>query len=359
MILDREYKAEVYQAQPRRSDLDRVRWQTRGRQAQWQGMLLALLVTAMIAVVNLGVPGGTYAGLADRLAARTMAGVAALSGLPPLIGSAPTDALPGQFVTEQFTDVLGQKMTYYLYLPPGYSRTQHYPLVLVLHGSGEYARPTYSATRNRDLLLGQTYVDDWTAVAIQARWPSIIVVPQVEGASTRWVESRGKQGDYSLHPEPTMALQTAIDIAATIAHDVAGVDTNRLYIAGISMGAFGVWDAIERWPTMFAAAAPISGGGDPAHASQLTSLPVWDFHGDADINVPVSASLNMHTAILAAGGNECLTEPPHLDHGLWVTMRIYASPVFDAWLFAQSRAPAPGSPPPSCKGLVVRGYVAQ
>ena len=38
------------------------------------------------------------------------------------------------------------------------------------------------------------------------------------------------------------------------------------------MGGYGTWEAIERWPDYFAAAAPIAGAGDPSKASVLTHL---------------------------------------------------------------------------------------
>lgn len=52
-----------------------------------------------------------------------------------------------------------------------------------------------------------------------------------------------------------------------------GIDSHRLYITGVSQGGYGTWDMIERWPHYFAAAAPISGAGDPSKVGLLRELP--------------------------------------------------------------------------------------
>jgi predicted peptidase len=104
------------------------------------------------------------------------------------------------------------------------------------------------------------------------------------------------------------------------------------------MGAYGVWDAIERWPTYFAAAAPASGAGDPALAGELVDLPIWAFHGGADRVVPVSGSRDMIQAITAADGQPRYTEYAGSDHPIWHA--VYgisddpANPLYP-WLFAQ------------------------
>ena len=107
-------------------------------------------------------------------------------------------------------------------------------------------------------------------------------------------------------------------------------------------------EAIERWPTYFAAAAPVSGAGDPTRAALLTNLPIWVFHGSKDSRVPVSGSRDMVNAIRAKGGKPRYTEFAGAGHGIWG--RVYG---FDAtgrvdgfypWLFSQSKAQVQGIP---------------
>jgi len=44
------------------------------------------------------------------------------------------------------------------------------------------------------------------------------------------------------------------------------IDTNRIYVTGLSLGGFGAWDQITQNPSLYAAAVPLSGGGDPSLA---------------------------------------------------------------------------------------------
>lgn len=279
------------------------------------------------------------------------------SGPTPRIGSRPSAAVSGQFTTERFVDTDGTKMTNYLYIPKNYDPSQSYPLVLLLHGNGECASANMTAEQNRTHLLGQRYVQSFAASSVQQNWPSFIVVPQIASASARWVNVPGKTGSYHLSAQPSVSLRTAIDIVATVEQAYTGVDTSRLYIGGISMGAYGVWDAIERWPSMFAAAAPISGAGDPHEADLLSQLPIWDFHGRSDTLVPVSGSREMYSAIGAAGGDSCYTELPGYGHDLWNTVKVYSYVDFQSWLFAQTRGFVGATP--SCAGLLIHGVPAK
>src|SRR5207244_7702516 len=113
------------------------------------------------------------------------------------------------------------------------------------------------------------------------------------------------------------------------------IDPKRLYITGLSMGGYGTWDLISRHPELFAAAAPICGGGDEDQAEKIAKLPIWIFHGAKDQAVPVERSRNMVTALKKAGGEPKYTEYPDVGHDSWV--RAYKDPELFAWLFAQKK----------------------
>ncbi len=249
----------------------------------------------------------------------------------PLDNLSQSSTKPG-FLTRSFTDAQGASMTYYLAPPRNYNPRERYPLVLLLHGGGERGQSTNTPAQNRALLVNDPYVSYWSSAAVQDRWPSFIVAPQVMNTN-QWVNTPIAQGSYQLAPQPTISLQLAKDIVDRLQHNYPDIDATRLYITGISMGGYGAWDAIERWPAYFAAAAPVAGAGDPALAPRLTKLPIWAFQGGDDSVVPVSGSRQMVQAIRAAGGNPRYTEYAGADHDIW--MRVYSSPDFVAWLFAQ------------------------
>ncbi len=210
------------------------------------------------------------------------------------------------FLTCQYEGTGGEAMTFYLYVPRGYDPQKSYPLVLLLHGGGERADPQASAAQNRTNVLKQEYVRVWgpgypsASDSVQNRWPSFVVVPQVSG-SNRWVNVDASVASYSLSTQPSPSLQMAMAIVQLLRQQLgAAIDSTRLYVTGISMGAFGVWDAIERWPTVFAAAVPVSGAGDPTQVDRIAQMPLWDFHGGADTNVPVQGSREMIQALRSA-----------------------------------------------------------
>src|SRR5207302_8806353 len=78
------------------------------------------------------------------------------------------------------------------------------------------------------------------------------------------------------------------------------VDSTRISVMGMSMGGFGTWDLVTRFPGRFAAAVPICGGGDPSAAPALAKLPVWAFHGAKDPSVKPGRSRGMVEALKRA-----------------------------------------------------------
>lgn len=251
----------------------------------------------------------------------------------PLPTASPTptpEATTDGYVTRVFS-ADGMTMTYYLHIPataPG----QHYPVVLLLHGGQEAAWTSRTPAQNANALLRNQYVDVWTSAAVQSQWPSFIVVPQAVSPN-RWVNVPAGQGSYTLQSAPAPALALAKDIVTHLLATYSESDPSRVYITGISEGAYGVWDAVERWPGFFAAAMPLAGAGDPSRAAALVHTSIWDFHGSDDQNVPVSGSRDMYAAIHAAGGASCYTEFAGVTHTIW--MRVYGDTNLIAWLFAQ------------------------
>ena len=91
----------------------------------------------------------------------------------------------------------------------------------------------------------------------------------------------------------------------------------------------------RRHPEPFAAVAPDSGGGKPDWAHKVGSLPIWNFHGDADKIVPVRLSRIMVEAVEKAGGRIKYTEYPGVKHDSWT--QTYRNPKLYDWLLSHSR----------------------
>ena len=90
------------------------------------------------------------------------------------------------------------------------------------------------------------------------------------------------------------------------------VDTNRVYLTGLSMGGYGTWDLGLAYPNRFAAIVPICGGGQTIsvllpgrdQGPALKTLGVWAFHGGKDPVVPVEESQRMVDALKKAGAQD-------------------------------------------------------
>lgn len=86
------------------------------------------------------------------------------------------------------------------------------------------------------------------------------------------------------------------------------IDTNRLYLCGLSMGGFGTWYSAMAYPDLFTAIAPCCGGGMPWNA-RLLKMPIWAFHGLDDEIVSARNTIEMIEAL--KGFN------PHLKYDLY------------------------------------------
>ncbi|HEX8310881.1 MAG TPA: prolyl oligopeptidase family serine peptidase, partial [Chthoniobacteraceae bacterium] len=163
----------------------------------------------------------------------------------------------------------GQSIPYRLLKPKDYDSQKKYPLVLLLHGAGE------RGTNNESQLThgaGAFAKDD-----ARAKFPAFVVVPQCP-PEYRWVEVDWTSPDPHQPEEISIPLKLALGALEEVQKEFS-VDPDRLYVTGLSMGGFGTWDVITRFPERFAAAAPVCGGGDKRKIGRASKVPVWAFHG--------------------------------------------------------------------------------
>ena len=217
-----------------------------------------------------------------------------------------------------------QELKYRLLIPENYEAAAdaRFPLVLFLHGAGERGEDNARQLRHA--------AGEFAKPEHRRKYPCFVAAPQCP--SGRWW---------------TDSLDLVAELLTQLQKDYR-VDARRIYVTGLSMGGFGTFELATRSPELFAAAAPICGGGDPTRAKSLTELPLWVFHGDADRVVPAGLSRTMVKSIQEAGGMPKFTEYPGVGHDCWT--QTYADPAFHEWLFAQQKPenkPADPSTDPS------------
>lgn len=228
-----------------------------------------------------------------------------------LTGASALAQEPTLFQPTSFRGTNDVELRYQLLTPAAAAQPgdEKFPLVLFLHGAGE------RGSDNKAQLKHGT--GNFATDANRQKYPCYVVAPQC--SSGQWWNT---QADLLLELIADLQKQHRID-------------PQRIYVTGLSMGGFGTWELITRKPELFAAAAPICGGGDPAKAAACASLPIWVFHGDRDTVVRPELSRNMVEALKKAGGMPKYTEYPGVGHDSWTA--TYADPAFMEWLFAQKR----------------------
>jgi predicted peptidase len=196
-------------------------------------------------------------------------------------------------------------LRYLLYLPEGYdTAAKPWPLVLFLHGSGE-----------RGSALSAVTGQGLPKVAGSRSFPFILVAPQV-AAGEIW----------------------SVDVLKALLDELQGklrIDPDRVYLTGLSMGAFGAWDLAIAYPDRFAALLVISGGANPVEVCRLKSVPVWIAHGRQDDVIPVSWAEELGKRLERCAGKVKVTIYPDAGHDAWT--RTYADPAVLDWLLAQRR----------------------
>ncbi len=180
-----------------------------------------------------------------------------------------------RFESRVFQGHGGANMPYWLLKPEKIEPGQKYPLVLVLHGSGE--RGTDNAKQLKD--FGAVFLKPDARI----RFTCFVLVPQSAGS---WVQHPIFDKPIALTKTPATSLLLANE-AIKSAVKTNSVDAVRLYLTGYSNGACGVWELLEREPQVWAAAAPLAGAGDPARVGAAKHVPIWAFHGAKDKTIPL------------------------------------------------------------------------
>jgi pimeloyl-ACP methyl ester carboxylesterase len=196
-------------------------------------------------------------------------------------------------------------MDYLVYTPDGYCCSlSRWPLILFLHGAGAVGHDIDRVRR------------EGLCRRIEAKWslPFVVVAPQ------------SPVGGWDVG---------ALNVLLGEVLQRYRINEDKVYLTGQSMGGYGAWAMAAAHPERFAAVAPVCGGGDPAWAERLRSVPIWAFHGAEDTVIPPDESRRMVAAIERAGGEVSLTIYPGVGHDAWT--KTYADGRFYDWLLAHRR----------------------
>jgi pimeloyl-ACP methyl ester carboxylesterase len=200
------------------------------------------------------------------------------------------------------------KYAYLAYTPKRYEDfpDKQWPMIIYLHGGsdrGTNLTKVYSAGIPDQIYRGREF-------------PFIVVSPQCP-ALLRWSTDDWFEAFY---------------------HEVTAkyrVDKDRVYLTGVSLGGEGTWYFAAKYPDLFAAIAPISGFTSRTtfidkHLKNLARLPIWAFHGERDLVVPVEETQRMIEQLKNRNPRLKFTIEPDVGH--WIHWSVYPGDELYEWL---------------------------
>lgn len=179
---------------------------------------------------------------------------------------------------------------FYEYLPFGYddASTEDWPVVIFLHGLGQTGNGT--SELSKVLVHGiPKNINNGT------RYPFIAISPQSPG---QWSVSN-------------------LDALVQYVKNSYQVDTDRIFLTGLSMGGLGTWNYARTNPEELAAIWPMCASQTTIDGSKLVNVPTWVFHSWGDsYNGATSAAYSVQWvnsiagALLGTGPTDVLANYP-------------------------------------------------
>lgn len=204
-------------------------------------------------------------------------------------------------------DSVADGYNFWLYLPDDYDAAKaDKPVVIFLHGKSLCGRDLHNVLRygSIDALRRGRVID------------AVVIAPQTQGA---W------------NPEKVMNVYNWVK-------GKYPVDSNRLYVLGMSLGGYGTLDFVATYPDQVAAAIAMCGGATVKSLCGLNDVPLWIIHGTADKAVPVSCSDRVVDSMCHCGDTSRLIydRMKNVNHSQLARV-FYLDQTYD-WLFAHSLA---------------------
>jgi len=184
---------------------------------------------------------------------------------------------------------------YIAYTPKEYNKDtlKKWPLIIYLHGGSSRGTDT--------LKLYCCGIPD--QIWRKREFPFIIVAPQCS-INQRWSTDNWFENFYK---EITSKYR---------------VDSNKVYLTGVSLGGSGTWYLAIKYPEKFAAIAPMSGFTRHIdyimeNTDKLIDIPIWAFHGKKDKVVQFEDTEWMINNLEGQNNDLKFTADPEADHGMY------------------------------------------
>ena len=216
----------------------------------------------------------------------------------------------------------GSVLPFLITKPQNIEANKQYPLIIFLQGN------TSQGTDNRKQFSRQ--LDDGLKKYGE---DCFVIYPQIphNGIEYRWDDYLGKEYNYSF------MLDRLVEYAF-LDGTTYPIDTARIYLVGVSMGAWGVSYQVPPHPDRYSAVAVVMGGktGDEPF-DVWTNIPVWIAHSKDDNQVPYKYGEAFANGIIEAGGTKVIFDV-YEKKGHNVQSVLFDNEAFYKWLFSKTRA---------------------
>ncbi|MFT3825520.1 MAG: PKD domain-containing protein [Chitinophagaceae bacterium] len=236
-----------------------------------------------------------------------------------------------QQIAKGLTASNGVFIGFYEYKPTNYSTNTKYPLIIFLHGIGERGNGTTdlpSVLNNgtpSNIKNGSTMTFTWNGKTETF----LVLTPQLSNNYGSW---------------PNFYVDEMLNYAKKN----LSIDTNRVFLAGLSLGGGGVWSYAGSTldnAKKFAALGISCGTEQYVNFCNIASanLPVWAFHATNDGTVSVNATYNNVNKLNACNPavKPYMTIWPDGDHWIWGRVfdegYTWNNPSIYEWFLSQNR----------------------
>jgi predicted esterase len=204
-------------------------------------------------------------------------------------GKDPFKGKTGDFERHYLLAGANEVMPYRVYVPKAYSEAKAMPLVIALHGLGA----------NED-----SFFDSYERLAPQLaeQYGAVMAAPLGFRRDGFYGSTMMGAGDAASRRRAEYSEQDVLEVLRLM-KAAYNIDESRIYLMGHSMGAIGTWALASKYPQTWAALVAFSGTGAPSLAANMTKIPQFVVHGDADNTVNVSGSRNMVAELQKLKGN--------------------------------------------------------
>lgn len=230
-----------------------------------------------------------------------------------------------QYIDRVFLSSNGQSLPYKVLFPEGFDPSKKYPLFLFLHGAGERGTDNKRQVLHGDKYFrSDTLLKDVILIAPQCPWEDYwVCIIKPEDPVQRVFPANAPISSSAL------AVKELCDCFLSLGF----VDENRIYGAGLSMGAMGILDMTFRYPDFFAAVSPICGGVNIERARTFSGRTAFRiYHGGKDDIVLPAFSETLFSVLKESGKEAELVLFPEDNHNSWDS--AFANPQFFSWLLS-------------------------